>query len=526
MEAETLEIVSSRSIPDLVERVHAVAQKLFKVEHTALGIPSMSGSQMVLAASTDSSTKWGQILSVGHVPQFQRLMHEKSAVALVRDGDAIYDLKQLGSMYPSANLIVPASVRGRIIGVIMWKVEGGVQPEMAGTEKVGHVSLSCGQAMERINNMESLRSDNARWHDEYAGLLDELDRLDLYGDLFRYNPDGQLLINHAGRTLLANPSAESVLCPDGAPLPDNLQDLLADESLEVFTELLDGFKQGIFPRGLDMTIKRTSGELAEIAVSISLVPREPEVILLTLRNVTIERQIERSLEETKTFVEKVISSSLDAFIASDMQGEIVMFNETASRMWGIPLDEALSGMHVNDLYPPEHAKEIMRKLRSEDYGGVGKMEPQRIWLMARTGENIPVQLSAYIIYDDAGGESYTIGSFSDLREKMRAEEKIAFIEEKLAQSEKQMELAELSGAMAHELNQPLTSIYGSTEILLKHTDATPKAHRYARIIQDEATRMSDIIKKIGKMTRFETQSYVGNAKIMDLDQGQEPEDGE
>jgi PAS domain S-box-containing protein len=523
MEAETLEIVSSRNMPDLVERVHAVARKLFAVEHTALAIPSMSGSQVALVASTDSSTKWGQVLVVGHVPEFQCMLHERRPVALLRDGDAVYDLRQLGSMYPAANFIVPATVRDRIIGVILWMVEGGATPEMLEAKEIGHVALSCGQAIERINNMESLRSDNARWHDEYAGLLDEIDRLDLYGDLFKYNPDGQLLINHAGRTLLANPSAESVLCPDGAPLPDNLQELLEEESLDVFTELLDGFKQGIFPRGLDLTIRRKSGELAEISVSISLVPRDPEVILLTLRNVTVERQIERSLEETKTFVERVISSSLDAFIASDMKGEIVMFNETASRMWGIPLDEALGGMHVDDLYPPEQAREIMKKLRSADYGGEGKMEPQRIWLMSRTGENIPVQLSAYIIYDEDGNESYTIGSFSDLREKMRAEEKIAFIEEKLAQSEKQMELTELAGAMAHEMNQPLTSIYGSTEILLKHTEANERAQRYARIIQDEATRMGDIIKKIGKVTRFETQSYVGNAKITDLDQEEDEE---
>jgi signal transduction histidine kinase len=158
----------------------------------------------------------------------------------------------------------------------------------------------------------------------------------------------------------------------------------------------------------------------------------------------------------------------------------------------------------------------MTKLRSEDLGGVGRMMPQRIWLLSKTGENVPVSLSAYIIYDEAGNEAFTIGTFSDLREKMRAEEKIAFIQEKLAQSEKQMELAELAGAMAHELNQPLTSIFGSTELLTKHLETSEHAKRYARIIQDEATRMSNIIKKIGKVTRFETQSYVGNAKIADL----------
>ncbi len=216
---------------------------------------------------------------------------------------------------------------------------------------------------------------------------------------------------------------------------------------------------------------------------------------------------------------------MDAIIAANMKGDIVLFNETASRLWGIPVEEALSGLHVTDLYPPGQAKEIMLKLRSEGYGGVGRMEPQRIWLMSRSGENIPVILAAYIIYEE-GKEAYSIGAFSDLREKIRAAEKIAVIEDQLAQSEKQVELAELAGAMAHELNQPLTSIYGSTEILVRKLEDDARAQRYAKIIQDEAARMGDIIKKIGRMTRFETQSYVGSAKIADIGRSAgAPEDG-
>ena len=513
MDAVTFNILTSTNLPDLVERVHCSARELFHAEHTTLGIPSLSGCQILLAASTDTSTKWGQVLTVAHVPEFQRLLHEMKAVALGAGNGGIADVKQLGASYPEADLLVPALVRGKILGIIMWKTGGSLPGEPEALEKM---ATACAHAIERINHVESLRSDNARWHDEYSGLLGELEQHYLYGDLFRYNPDGMLLMDPAGRLLLGNPAAESVLLPDGSPLPELMSELLDESSRGRFEELLEGFRQGIFPRHLDLRIKRRSGEPADIAVSISLVPRELEVILLTLRNVSEERRLERELKEAKNFVDKIIGSSLDAIIASDMTGNIVMFNEEASRLWGIPIEEALSGLHVNDLYPLGQAKEIMQKLRSEEYGGIGKMTPQRIWLLSRTGDNIPVLLSAYIIYEENGREAFTIGTFSDLREKMRAEERIAFIQERLAQSEKQVELAELAGAMAHELNQPLTSILGSTELLIKHLATSEQGKRYARIIQDEASRMGSIIKKIGKVTRFETQSYVGKARIADL----------
>jgi PAS domain S-box-containing protein len=298
-------------------------------------------------------------------------------------------------------------------------------------------------------------------------------------------------------------------------MPDNLAEIVDEEGRKTWSDLLEGFGKGIFPHSVDLPVVQDTGEKAIIALSLSLVPRQTEVILITLRNVSLERHIERRLAETKAFLEKIIAGSVDAIIAADMMGRIVLFNETASRLWGIPVEEALSGLHVTDLYPPGQAQEIMRKLRSEDFGGAGRMEPERIWLMNRSGENVPVILSAYIIYEE-GREAYSIGVFSDLREKIRTEQKIAMIEEKLAASEKQVELAELAGAMAHELNQPLTSIYGSTEILVRRLQDDPRSQRYAKIIQEEASRMSNIIRKIGRVTKFETQSYVGSAKIADL----------
>ena len=39
----------------------------------------------------------------------------------------------------------------------------------------------------------------------------------------------------------------------------------------------------------------------------------------------------------------------------------------------------------------------------------------------------------------------------------------------------------------------------------------------ANVILSESERMAEIVRKIGKITRYETKSYVGHAKILDLD---------
>jgi hypothetical protein len=41
--------------------------------------------------------------------------------------------------------------------------------------------------------------------------------------------------------------------------------------------------------------------------------------------------------------------------------------------------------------------------------------------------------------------------------------------------------------------------------------------RPVEIIYREAERMAEIVRKIGKITRYETKAYVGGAKIIDID---------
>ena len=69
------------------------------------------------------------------------------------------------------------------------------------------------------------------------------------------------------------------------------------------------------------------------------------------------------------------------------------------------------------LYPPGVARDIMKKLRSDDYGGRGKLPVTQVSIITAQKEQIPVEMTAAIIYED-GQETATMGIYNDLRERL------------------------------------------------------------------------------------------------------------
>ena len=120
-----------------------------------------------------------------------------------------------------------------------------------------------------------------------------------------------------------------------------------------------------------------------------------------------------------------------------------------------------------------------------------------------------------------GAEVATVGVFSDIRERLRMEERLAQFQQRLALSEKQTIVAELAGAAAHELNQPLTAIQGYAELLQRRAETDSPVARAAGVILCEAERMAEIVRKIGNITRYETKPYVGGTTILDIDRAAE-----
>jgi PAS domain S-box-containing protein len=253
-----------------------------------------------------------------------------------------------------------------------------------------------------------------------------------------------------------------------------------------------------------------------VSVSTSTVLAGSGAVILTFRDVTSERALEGELRSTKEFLERLIDSTVDAIIASDLRGNIILFNQGAERLFGYRAGEVIGKKPVWELYEHGVARQIMRMLRATSYGGVGRLEQTRREIRTRAGEIVPVSITASIIYE-GDREVATVGIITDLRERIRMEQRLLQAQQKLQITEKQAVVAELAGAAAHELNQPLTSIMGYAQLVQRQSEPEAPHLRPIGIILSEAERMAGIVKKIGRLTKYETIDYLGTTRMIDLD---------
>jgi PAS domain S-box-containing protein len=236
-----------------------------------------------------------------------------------------------------------------------------------------------------------------------------------------------------------------------------------------------------------------------------------------------DRSAASLLTKTKVFLERVIDASVDAIISADMNGRVLLFNRAAQRCYGYDAKDVVGRMNVRSLYPRGQAGQIMRLIHAKEHGGPGRLERYRTDVLASDGSRVPVLLSAALILDH-GRPVGSVGIFNDLRERLRIEAELTAAQDELQTREKQALIAELAGTAAHELNQPLTSVLGYAELIRRRVGEDSPLVRASDAIVQEAERMAEIVRKIGMITRYETKTYVGTAKIIDLDRAIESED--
>jgi PAS domain S-box-containing protein len=349
----------------------------------------------------------------------------------------------------------------------------------------------------------------------------ELSQLRRYEDFFSHVNDGMAVLDEQGRVLTVNPAGCSILGlrgeeTRGLPLPELVAKESAMEASLLWRELAGGGRV----LSADLSVHTKDGRTVTLAVSAGPLRSQNGHAILSFRDVSERRELESELRKTKEFLERLIHATPDGIVAADLQGTLLLFNKGAERMTGFPASGLVGKWNIRELYPPGLAEEMMRRLREARAAGEesGRV---RCEIVARSGEVIPVDLSAAIVSED-GRDTATVGVFRDLREELRRESELRKTRERLEQAEKAAVVSALAGAAAHELNQPLTSVLGFSELLFRRTGEQDKGREELAAILREAERMAQIVKKIGRITRYETTAYVGRTRIVDLERASNP----
>jgi PAS domain S-box-containing protein len=499
----------------VVQRIAEVA----KVDRVSIVLVREQENVGYVVAASDDEQLRDLPIDLAKYPEIQQVLG--NGQPLVVEDAATHPLMEIvrvakqGSAFASL-CILPILYEGRPMGVLFLRSKrAGAfgERELALCQTIASAMAI---ALRNARVLQSLRDQTQQVTVARFEAERRMRALQRYADFFESSADGIVVLDPEGKVLFSNPNAREITGYGENELRGRpFGDIFADEEKPRARELLAAFVKGSFPKDIDVRIRTRAGAIIVVNVSTASVLREEGAVLASFRDVTQQRAVEAELVNTKDFLQRVIDSSFDAIISCNMKGRIVLFNRAAERMFG-RRSEAVVGTDVRGLYPERTAHKIMRRIR----GNGGRIEDLKIEIVDGTGMQIPVSFSGSLIMEGDTPVG-SVGIFTDLREKMRMEQRLQQAQEQLLAQERQAIVAELAGAAAHELNQPLTSVRNYATLLRRLLESGTSASAAAEVIEGEAERMAEIVRKIGKITKYETKSYVGKQKILDLDRASE-----
>jgi two-component system NtrC family sensor kinase len=220
------------------------------------------------------------------------------------------------------------------------------------------------------------------------------------------------------------------------------------------------------------------------------------------------KKMEQELKKAHDFLNNMIQSSPNAIMGTDMQGTVIIWNQGAEETLGYRSSEVIGSMNVRSLYPGDMARQVMHMMRSDDYGGKGKLRSYPMTFITKDGRPVEGNLSANIIYDASGKEVASVGFFVDLEEQLKMERALHKTQEQLLQSEKLAAMGRLTSQIAHELNNPLYGIMNTLELMKTEIPVGNKRRKLLDMSLSETVRVTDMLRKMLSFSKPDQEERV------------------
>lgn len=231
------------------------------------------------------------------------------------------------------------------------------------------------------------------------------------------------------------------------------------------------------------------------------------------RDVTDRIKLEKEAQRSNIFFQNVIQSTVDGIVVVDTKGNVIIFNEGMERLTGYNAREIIERGHLASFYNIDVARENMTKMRSDEHGPVGKLNPTSMSITTKGDEEIPVTLSASIITIN-GIEVGSVGVFTDMREILKMRKDLEEAHFQLVQSEKIASVGKMAAGVAHEINNPLAGIMMYAELLKENfTDSS----QHLKDIQEIIAQTLRCKKIVSELLEFSRQT-VGKVSSFSIEQ--------
>jgi PAS domain S-box-containing protein len=218
----------------------------------------------------------------------------------------------------------------------------------------------------------------------------------------------------------------------------------------------------------------------------------------TLVDITEKRKMERQLAQQEEFRSRLLESFPDLILVVDLEERYTFASSRARELLGYEPRDML-GKKISDMdgHSPEMASLYhavvsgKQAFASEEYGA-----------RHRDGNWRTMRAAGSQLVDAEGKISGVIISVRDITVERK-------LEQQIVQSERLAAMGAMIGGVAHELNNPLTSIMGVSE-LLQDTETNETSRKQLAMLQQQARRAAEIVQNL---TYFSRPPAPGKSRI-------------
>jgi PAS domain S-box-containing protein len=213
-------------------------------------------------------------------------------------------------------------------------------------------------------------------------------------------------------------------------------------------------------------------------------------------------QAEEALKESEARYRTLFEHADDAIFLETENREIVDINRRACEMFGYSRQELLR-MKTSDLF-----------FRGEGYPSIyanpalSTDMPAEIEGRHCDGRRFPIEYTLTPLV--SGRKTIFMSIMRDCTERKKSEE-ARVIQEKLEA------ILEMTGAVCHELSQPMMAIYGYTELVGMKMSKDDPLYRQILKISEQVDRMGRITAKLMRIARYKTRGYLEGTRIIDIE---------
>ncbi len=345
---------------------------------------------------------------------------------------------------------------------------------------------------ERRNMEENLRQSENRVKAILETVAEGIITLDESGVIWSFNPAAERIFGYDEDEVIGK-KVDLVILPLEKVCQENQ-----------FVNWIQTLKDQPAGGGHELVGRRKDSSIFSLELAVDEFQDEDSLFFAGIvRDITERKRMEAKLREERNFIDAILTTSAAIIVVLDRQGRFVRCNRACETVTGYPF-EILQGKTPWKflLIPEEEA--AFKAVFNEIKAGLFPKHFENYWL-TRDGQRRLISWHNTALLDAGSKVEYIIGTGIDITERRQAEIQAREHQAQLAHMDRVSFMGEMASGLAHELNQPLTSIYAYSKacVQMLHTgqEKSRKFNEAVEKMAERAEQAGEIVRRIRGFVR-------------------------